>query len=107
MSVILMSQSRPSGTSAETLVSGKGVVSYLAVANVGGSAGTCRVFHSDATPTATYDESTALFWDIPVAAQETVMLELPAPIHLDKTRSVIGVRTSIASNLTFSAYGRW
>lgn len=105
MSVQLVGRVRPSSTTAEQLVAGSAQVAYIAVCNVGSQAETFRVFHSIKTGPALYDEETALHWDIPIGAQETVFVEFPEPISLGSARAIIGVRSSTASNLTFTAYG--
>ena len=105
MNVTVTGQLRPTTTTATTLVRGRASVSYIAVTNVGSQSETFRIFHSVKRTTPLYDETTAIHWDIPVGSQETVFVEFPLPIQLTSQHAYIGVRTSTASNLNFTAYG--
>jgi len=51
----------------------------------------------------TYDESTALFWDVTIAANTT--LELDTFIPLSNSAGNIAVRSSLANAITFTLFG--
>jgi len=78
-----------------------GIIRHILICNTSGASATYRLFlDSDGT---TYDESTALFWDITVAANTTIATvaqawDLRNPGNL-------AVRSSVASALTFTVFG--
>jgi hypothetical protein len=80
-------------------------VMLITVANTSGGAASCRIFHDD--DAAIFDESTALFWDFPVAVDAPVIFQARA--EGSGIQLVIGasmaVRSSVANALTFSIYG--
>jgi len=100
-----LGQVRPSGTSAVSLYSPADSVTWVAknlmVCNTSGASATFRVFHDeDGT---TYSEATALFWDAPIAADETIILT--GLLSGFTAAGNVGVRTSVANALTFTLYG--
>jgi hypothetical protein len=60
-----------------------------------------RIFADD--DGTTYDESTALFWDVTIEGNTTV--ELDTFMALDGSAGNLAVRTSVANALTFTAFG--
>jgi len=108
----LIGRLRPANTTAAALVTAsanmRGVrlaVLRLVVCNTSGAAATFRIFHDDAG--ATYDETTALYYDCPIGPGQTVEIVTYSPsggLSL-KPGGSIGVRTSVDSALTFTAYG--
>lgn len=110
--VELLAQSRPANTTAATLIAAptaaRGIrlsVTRLVVCNTSGAAATFRVFHDD--DGTTYDQTTALFYDCPIGAGETieVLAHSPSGGYGVKPGGALGVRTSVNSALTFSCYG--
>ena len=77
----------------------------VCLANVTGTAATCRVFHDEAG--STYALGNALLYDVEVPANTTLFVEAGsafAGLTLQAT-DTLGVRTGTADALTFSAYG--
>lgn len=102
-----IAQSRPAGTTAVTAFTAvlQTEVTCILVCNTSGAGATYRIFHDD--DGATYNETTALFWDVPIGAGETVTIAAGGEnggIHVSKG-GALGVRSSVASALTFSIYG--
>jgi hypothetical protein len=102
-----LGQARPSTTNATVLYQHDGLTTRtqlktLLVANTTGGAVTFRIFHPPDT-TATYDQSTALFYDIDIDANSTTVIELC--IYLDNVKPYLAVRSSVANALTFTVYG--
>jgi len=100
-----LGQSRPSGTTAASIYSpGANVettITSIIVCNTSGAAATYRIFH-DHNGT-TYDQTTALFYDIAIAADTTHILDVF--IAADDENGNLAVRTSVANALTFTVYG--
>jgi len=99
-----LAQSRPGGTTAVQVysppASTTGVVVFMTIANTTGSPALARVFHDD--DGTTYDESTALIWDLSIAANTTVYEKVYWPIDENGN---LAVRTSAANALTFTFSG--
>lgn len=100
-----LGQARPADLNAASLYSpGAGVtaiISSILVANTSGADATFRVFVDD--DGTTYDETTALYWDITVPADQTYPID--AFIAMNDANGNLAVRTSVASALTFTAFG--
>jgi len=77
------------------------IVKSIIVCNTSGAVAAYRIFH-DSNGT-TYDQTTALFYDIPIAANTTHTLEFNL-MDNDATGN-IAVRTSVANAITFTVYG--
>lgn len=74
----------------------------LVVCNTSGALATARVFHDkDGT---TYDETTALLWDMPVEAGETVIIS-DFRIAGQSKDGKVACRSDTGSALTFTLYG--
>lgn len=100
-----LGQLRPANTSAASLYSPPAATTWvgknLVICNTSGAAATFRVFHDeDGT---TYDETTALFWDAPIAVDETIILTGLLAGFTDAGN--VGVRSSVANAITFTLYG--
>ena len=100
-----LGQLRPGTTSAVSIYSPPAsttwVVKNLVVCNTTASSATFRVFHDeDGT---TYDETTALFYDVPINANET--LTFTSLMAGSNTAGNVAVRTDTASALNFTLYG--
>ena len=100
-----LGQLRPANTTAASIYSPAanvtGVIKTVVVCNTSAAAATFRIFHDDNGTT--YDESTALFWDVNVNPGQTVDFDTFAPMN-DSTGN-FAVRTGTASALTFTVYG--
>lgn len=100
-----LGQLRPANTTAASLYSPAAstttIVYTVAVCNTSGASAKYRIFHDDNGTT--YDETTALFWDIAIAADTTDVVEIK--ISMDDSTGNLAVRTDTASALTFTAYG--
>ena len=100
----ILGQLRPANTTAASLYSPAtgfvAVVTHVVVCNTTSGAVTFRVFvDSDGT---TYDETTALYFDVALAANVTTPLELNVPLNEDGN---LAVRTSSGSAINFTAWG--
>lgn len=99
-----LAQARPAGTSAVSLFSQSSSpyeIDLINITNVAGSDTTVSIFH-DANGT-TYDESTALIWQVPLVSGETIHFE--AKIADYQKAGGVGIQTSVGSAATFTAYG--
>jgi len=103
-----LAQIRPANTSNATLFSPTVVteLTSIFVCNTTGSAATFRLFHSRGA-TVVFDQTTALYYDFSVAANDTKVIRASAIGGGLQTESGddIGVRSSTASALTFTLYG--
>ena len=102
-----LGQLRPGDTNAASLYSPPtGIVSTqvttLIICNTSSSAATYRVFLDiDGT---TYDQTTALFYDISLPAYTTDSIE-PNGMFMNNSAGNLAVRSGTTSALTFTAYG--
>lgn len=100
-----LGQLRPGVTSAVELyspaASTETIVKTVTVCNTTAGAVTFRIFHDD--DGTTYDQTTALYYDVNIAANTTTPIEIN--IMLDDSSSSLAVSTSNANALTFTAYG--
>ena len=104
-STVQLAQSRVSGTTAVTLFSpskrDRYTITSILVANTTASQVDFSIFHDeDGT---TYDETTALFFDIPLSGNCTFLYE--ADIYMNDPAGGLGVRTDTSLALTFTVYG--
>ena len=100
-----LGQLRPANTTAASLYSpgaSTTTIAYtLVVCNTSAASAKYRIFHDDdGTP---YYETTALFWDIPIATDTTDTIEIK--ISANDANGNIAVRTDTNSALTFTLYG--
>jgi hypothetical protein len=100
----ILGQSRPLNTSNADLItvpsSKAQVISTLTVTNTTASAASYRIFARITGASA--DEGNALGYDVAIAANDTVALTLGCTLA---TTDVLTVRSSLASGLTFTAFG--
>lgn len=100
-----LGQARPADTTAVSIYSpGDGIKTELQtiiVSNTTAGALTYRIFHDE--DGITYDQSTALFYDVSLAANSTDTIEVT--LWMVNTNGSFAVRTSSASGLTFTVYG--
>lgn len=101
----VLGQIRPSDTNPVSLYSPGAnksiIIKSVYVCNTSGIAATFRIFLDDNGTT--YDESTALFWDTSIGPDTTV--ELDTFISMNDQTGNLGVRSSNANALTFTAFG--
>ncbi len=77
-----------------------GIIKMIRVCNTTGTAATYRIHHhKDGT---TFDQTTALAWDVSVAANSTDQIDCFIAI---KNTGNLAFRTDTANALTFTAYG--
>lgn len=101
-----LAQSRPTNTTATSVYSppGAGIstrVFNVVVCNTTGSSAAFRIFHDDNGTT--YDETTALFWDVSLDANSSVQLD--CDWWLFNPDGNLAIRTDTGSALTFTFYG--
>lgn len=107
-SVRQLAQSRPSGTSAVSVfssgVNSKATITSIVVANTtAGAVDYSLYLDKDGT---TYDQTTALFYTISLAARASIVLEFILGLPLDVgTAGNFAVQTSSANALTFTING--
>ena len=101
----LLGQSRPANTTAVSIyspVSGQHTkITKIVICNTASTTQKFRIFlHNTGT---TYDETTALFWDINVPTETTV--EIEGDWWIDDSSGNLAVRTDSASAFTFTIFG--
>lgn len=100
-----LGQVRPSGISAIALYSPPPntdtIVSMIKCCNVSGATASVSVYIDD--DGSTFDESTALHFEVELFAGET--LEVTGTITLNNPSGNIGVQSSVANAITFTAFG--
>lgn len=100
-----LGQARPANTTAVsflTVSSGQEkLVKTIFICNTSTASASFRLFHDD--DGTTYDETTALYFDVVLLPNQTV--EIECNIMIDNTAGNLAIRTSVASALTFTAYG--
>ena len=77
------------------------IIKSVIVANTSGSAATVRIFHDD--DGTTYDESTALAWDVNIPADSVWDREVT--LCMNDSTGNLAYRSSVANALTITAYG--
>ena len=102
-----LGQLRPANTTAASLYSPGAdtttLVTTIIICNSTATAAAARVFHdNDGT---TYDQSTALVYDINIAGNTTEVVSLGKYVAMDNSSGNLAVRTDTANALTFTAYG--
>ena len=100
-----LGQLRPANTTAASLyspaASTTAIIKTITVANNTGSAATYRIFMDD--DGTTYDQSTALFYDISLAANSTDVLD--SFLAMNNSSGNLAVRVGTANAITFTAFG--
>lgn len=100
-----LGQLRPLNTTAASLYSPgsnvTAIIKSVVVANTSGSSASGRIFLDD--DGTTYDESTALYWDVGIDAGST--LQIDTFWAMNDSSGNLAVRSSAASGLTFTAFG--
>ena len=100
-----LGQLRPANTTAASLYSPasatQSMIKSIVVCNTTSSAVKYRIFHDD--DGTTYDQTTALFYDISLPANSSDVIELN--ILMDDSAGNIAVRTDTNNAITFTCYG--
>ncbi len=101
----VLAQSRPGDTNAVSVysppASTNAEILSIVVCNTTDASQEFRIFlDSDGT---TYNETTSLFWDIPVPAESTIQID--AGWWLNESAGNLAVRTDLASAFTFTVFG--
>jgi len=101
----LLGQTRPGSTTATSIYSPpantSSIIKTIFIANTTASSATFRIFVDD--DGTTYDETTALFWDVSIDGNTTV--EVDTFIAMNDSSGNLAVRTGTASALTFTVFG--
>lgn len=101
-----LGQLRPANTTAASLyspgASTQTIVDNIIICNTSGAPVTYRLFVDD--DGTTYDATTALAWDIALAANSTDVFEIK--ITMNNTNGNLAVRTNTANGITFTANGQ-
>ena len=98
-----LAQVRENSTNAVSIYSsdpGQVVQIFVKICNTSGAVATVRVFHDDNGTT--YDETTALFWDMTLAAGATLEID---KIFMGDSTGNLAYRSSVANALTATVYG--
>lgn len=105
----MLAQTRPANTTAATAYTKPASASVIItggfVCNQSGAPASFRLFfHNSGT---TYDQTTALYYDISIPANDTFQFDFKNnPLYLNTASGTIGVRTSVADALTFTFFGQ-
>ena len=101
-----LGQLRPANTTAASIYSPASstetIVKSIIICNTSGVDATCRVFHDD--DGTTYDETTALQWDVTVTADSS-SLTVEVNLCMNNSSGNLAVRSGTANALTFTVYG--
>ena len=100
-----LAQARPSGTSAVSIYSPASgvtaIIKNITICNTTGANVTFCVFHHDTGTT--YDESTALYFEVTIDKRST--LSLTPFMAMNNDAGNLAVKTSVGNALTFTVYG--
>jgi hypothetical protein len=100
-----LGQARPANTTAVSIYSPgasvTGIVKNIVVCNTSGASATMRLFLDD--DGTTYDETTALFWDVQLDADSS--LQLDGHWGMNDSSGNLAVRTDTNDALTFTVHG--
>lgn len=105
----ILAQSRPANTTATSFYSPpnntvRTEITLVTVCNTSGAPAKFRIFIDD--DGTTYDETTALFWDIDVPADTTVeILDNESSWWMTNSAGNLAGRTDTANAFTFTVFG--
>jgi len=103
----VLGQLRPADTNAASVyspgASTETQITAIIVCNTSGATATMRVFIDD--DGTTYSEITALYWDVPVAANDSISLFFDRGIFMNDATGNLAVRSGVADALTFTVFG--
>lgn len=103
-----LGQLRPANTTPQTLYTpADGIIAknvVVIVCNVSAGNANYSIYHDDNGTT--YDQTTALHYGVQLTSGTAATpVSIDIPIHMDDDTGSIGVQTSVADALTFTAYG--
>jgi hypothetical protein len=102
-----LGQLRPANTTAVSIFSPKAetvvAITSIMVCNTSVSASSYRICKDEGGTT--YDETTALFWDIAIPSKTTDQIEFDKPIFMRNSAGNLSVRTGNNDALTFTVHG--
>ena len=101
----LIAQARPSGTSAVAAFTTKAAtrIDTIVIANTtAGSVNYSVYLDQDGT---TYDQSTALFYSVALAANTTALIQFDSSFFITDINGRLAIQTSSGNALTFSIFG--
>lgn len=100
-----LGQIRPSNTTAVSIYSPDSgvtaVIKNIMFANNSGGDVKVRVFHDNNGTT--YDEDSAIMWDVKIKKETTITLT--SFIAMDNSSGNLAVRTNSSNDMTFTVYG--
>ena len=100
-----LGQLRPANTTAASLYSPASgvttIIKAIIVCNTSGSAATFRIFLDD--DGTTYNQTTALFYDVALAADTTIQID--TYYAMNDNSGNLAVRTNTNNAITFSCFG--
>ena len=100
-----LGQSRPSGTVAASIYSPPAdttaIIKTIIIANVGSGSVDASLFCDD--DGTTYDESTAIYWEVSIANGNTTIIN--TYICMDDASGNFAIQSSIGNDLTFTIFG--
>jgi len=99
-----LAQARENSTNAVSVYSPgsglTGIITTIHISNTSGAAATFRLFHDD--DGTTYDESTSLAWDSPIAVDE--FIQITGHYSVDESGN-FAYQSSVANAITITLYG--
>ena len=100
-----LAQARPANTTEVSIYSpskvDRYIVTHIVICNTTSSSATFRLFHDeDGT---TYDETTALLWDISLAGNTS--MTFGCDIYLNSPSANLAVKSGTGNALTYTVYG--
>ena len=105
MAFRILGQLRPADTNAASLFSPTRGFEYridvIYVCEQAGATPTYRIFFDD--DGATYDETTAIAYDVALTANQSLRVE--GPFYMNNAAGNLGVRSSANNQITFTAFG--
>ena len=99
-----LAQQRNSTTDATSILantSGRWAIKTIKVCNTSEQEAKFSMYHDEVGTT--YDESTALYWEVPIESKETVLFD--TYMCTGSTSSNVAYKTSVANALTVTLYG--
>ena len=102
----VLGQLRPANTTAASIYSPPAnsavQIDKIVISNTSGAAANIRLFIDD--DGTTYDQTTALVYDLPLAGGDWI--EIDGPIGMSNSAGNLAGRTSVNDALTFTVFGR-
>ncbi len=102
-----LGQLRPGDTTAAAVyspaASTEAQITAIHIANTSATPARFRLFHDD--DGTTYDETTALYWDVLVPVGDAISIFFDRGFFMNDSTGNLAVRTDIASALTFTVSG--